>query len=406
VACDLCRNDVSETGANGLSCESVFRCLLLKQFLQVSYEQLAFHLSDSGTYRTFARLSEGHAPSRSGLQSTIRQLSDETLSDINQLFVRHWLDEGEIQAKKMRLDSTVIESNIAAPSDSQLLNDGVRVLSRLLSKSQHATGVKMRIVDQRRRSKSLAFRIFHAKKAEKEALYPTLLGCAKTVMKQVERSLLLVKSSGKKDRRALKWLEQVEHYRTLLGLVIEQTTRRVINGEKVASGEKIVSIFEEHTDIIVKGARDVQYGHKINLATQEDGFITYLSIEKGNPSDKDLYVPVLESVEQVYDVIPRSTACDGGYASHANALNGRAMGVKQTAFHKRAGLGCHVMGVKEKTLKQLRDFRAGIEGNISELKRAFGASRATWKGSEGFNAFVWSSVLSYNLIRRVRFSSG
>ena len=197
-----------------------------------------------------------------------------------------------------------------------------------------------------------------------------------------------------------------EHYRTLLGRVIEQTTRRVINGEQVPSSEKIVSVFEEHTDIVVKGSRDVQYGHKINLATQEDGFITYLSIEKGNPSDTDLYVPVLKAVEHAYDVIPRSTACDGGYASHENAFKGRAMGVKQTAFHKRAGLGCHAMGVKEKTLKQLRNFRAGIEGTISELKRAFGASRATWKGIEGFNAFVWSSVLSYNLIRRVRFSSG
>ena len=105
---DLCRKTVSETGANGLSCESVFRCLLLKQILQVSYERLAFHLSDSRTYRTFARLSVGHAPSRSGLQSTIRQLSDETLSNINQLFVKHWLDEGEIQAKKMRIDLSLI----------------------------------------------------------------------------------------------------------------------------------------------------------------------------------------------------------------------------------------------------------------------------------------------------------
>jgi len=103
---------------------------------------------------------------------------------------------------------------------------------------------------------------------------------------------------------------------------------------------------------------------------------------------KDLYVPALKAVEHVYDVIPTSTACDGGYASHENALKGRSRGVKQTAFHKRAGLGCHVMGVKEKTLKQLRDFRAGIEGNISELKREFGASRAIWKGTEGFKAFV------------------
>lgn len=396
----------SHRGARGLSAESVFRCLLLKQILQVSYERLAFHLSDSNTYRTFARLEAGQSPSRSGLQSTIRQVGPDTLEKINRFMLEKCFLSGEIKANKVRIDSTVVDSNIAPPSDSGLLNDGIRVLSRLLSKSQNVTDIKLRIVDQRKRSKSLLYRIFNAKKAEKQVLYPELLFCARTVVRQVDRALLLVRTSGKSDRKTLQWIERVSHYQELLCRVIEQTERRVISNEKVPSTEKIVSLFEEHSDIIVKGMRDVQYGHKINLATQEDGFIIYLSIESGNPSDKELYLPVLDSLETHHGILPRSTICDGGYASQANVVNGRAKGVRQAAFHKRLGLGCHAMGVKEKTLKRLRNFRAGIEGNISELKRAYGASKATWKGAEGFKAFVWASVLSYNLMRRVRFSSG
>ena len=96
---------------------------------------------------------------------------------------------------------------------------------------------------------------------------------------------------------------------------------------------------------------------------------------------------------------------DGGYASQANVTQARVLGVKRAVFSKRVGLGYHQMGVKKKTFEVLKNFRAGIEGNISELKRAFGMGRANWKGLDGFQAYVWSAVLSYNLIRKVRFSS-
>ena len=103
---------------------------------------------------------------------------------------------------------------------------------------------------------------------------------------------------------------------------------------------------------------------------------------------------------------PESTVCDGGYASKRNVTDGRKLGVKRVVFHKRVGISYHLMGVKIKTFKKLRNFRAGIEGNISELKRAFGASKAQWKGHDGFKAFVWSSVISYNLVRMARQQSG
>lgn len=402
---DFSRHDVASVGARGLSLESIFRCLLLKLTLGVSYRQLEFDLSDSPTYRGFARLRGAQSPSRSALQATIRRVRPETLQNIHHLLVSHWVEQGEWSLETLRIDSTVVDSNIAPPSDSQLLKDGVRVLSRLMAKCKTRTGVRVRFVDQRKRSKSLAFRIFHAKKAEKDALYPQLIACTAITLRQTRKAITRVSCDATDLAQTQRWIQEVEHYRTLLLKVIDQTQRRVFDNQVVPVSEKIVSLFEPHTDIIVKRKRNVQYGHKLNLATQSDGFVTYVNIEDGNPADKVLFLPVLEACQNDYAQRPTSMVADGGYASQVNVTQARASGVKRVVFNKRVGLGYHQMGVKKKTFSKLKNFRAGIEGNISELKRAFGMSKANWKGHDGFTAYVWSAVLSYNLIRMVRLDS-
>jgi IS5 family transposase len=148
------------------------------------------------------------------------------------------------------------------------LNDGIRVLSRLLAKSKDSTGVKIRFTDQKKSSKSLSFQIFNAKNAEKERLYPDLLKRARTVLKQVDRGLQIVRSGAGESEQKEKWVLSLAHYRDLMQHVIDQTQRRVIDKESVHSSKKFVSLFEPHTDIIVKGFRDVQYGHKINLSSE------------------------------------------------------------------------------------------------------------------------------------------
>ena len=406
IAKDLVNESAARVGRIGLSAESIFRCLLLKQQLRISYAQLAFHLSDSMTYRTFARLPNHLTPSRSGLQSTIRSIKPETLEKAHEVLSGNWLKQGVLSMDKLRIDSTVVASNIAPPSDSQLLNDGVRVLSRLLAKSKRATDIKIRFTDQRKRSKSLAFQIFNAKNARKEVLYPNLLKLSRVVLQQVDRGLKSVKADTFDADKKRKWISQVEHYSDLVLKVIDQTERRVIRKESVPSSEKIVSLFESHTDIIVKGFRDVQYGHKINLSSEKNGFITYLSIEKGNPSDTDLFIPVLDFHQSKLGRLPGSVVADGGYASQANVKEGRGLGVKRVVFQKPVGLSLQAMGVKKKTFDHLRHFRAGVEGNISELKRAFGVTKAKWKGHDGFKAYVWSSVLAYNLTRLARLDTG
>lgn len=404
VAEDLIFTTTQTVGRNGISVESVFRCLLLKQQLSLSYEQLAFHLCDSQTYRTFARLPPHVYPSRSGLQATVRKVRPETLEKIHIFLAQAWHREGVLALDQIRIDSTVVASNIASPSDSQLLNDGVRVLSRLLSRSKCRTDVKLRFTDQRKQAKSLAFRIFNAKSREKEVLYPKLIKVARLVLKQADSGLDRIKLQAHDGQSKQKWLDEVTYYRDLTSKVIAQTERRVVQGDRVPSAEKVVSLFEPHTDIIIKGYRDVEYGHKINLSSERSGLITHLSIEEGNPSDTTLYLPVLRYHGSEIGCLPESVVADGGYASQENVEQGRRMGIKRVVFHKKAGISLKSMGVKEKTFKRLRDFRAGIEGNISELKRAFGAAKAQWKGYDGFKAYVWASVISYNLARLARIS--
>lgn len=402
---DLLNKNAKATGCRGLSVESIFRCMLLKQITRVSYEQLSFLLADSPTYRAFARLDKNRFPGKSTLCENIRRLRPETLQAVfEQLALDTW-SRGELETEVMRLDSTVVKSNIALPSDSQLLDDGIRVLSRLFAKSQDRTGVKLRLTDYRKPSRKLAAAIFYGKKAEKDVLYPQLIQLAQRVIKQSDRAVDQV-DANISDPLSFAWVEEVVHYRRLLERVIDQTQRRVLRNETVPAAEKIVSLFEPHTDIIVKANRGVEYGHKLNLSTNRHGFITVVMLEQGNPKDSERFMPLLQAHERLYGHVPTTTIADGCYASHGNVSAAKALGIRKVAFHKKNGITLSAMGIKEKTLKKLRDFRAGIEGNISELKRAFGAGKALWKGEQGFAAFVWASVISYNLAHMVRLDSG
>ena len=179
----------------------------------------------------------------------------------------------------------------------------------------------------------------------------------------------------------------------------------MLNGESVPATEKVLSLYECHTDIIVKGSRDIQYGHKLNLTTGKEGLVLDATIESGNPCDTERYLPMIERQASIYGQLPERVAADGGYASTANLQEAKALGVSEVAFQKKKGLTIDAMTSSRKVYKQLCDFRAGIESNISELKRAYGLTRSLWRRLQGFSADVWSSIVSYNLVRIARLNS-
>ncbi len=193
------------------------------------------------------------------------------------------------------------------------------------------------------------------------------------------------------------WQAQWQHYQPLILQIINQTERRIFAKEKVPATEKIVSLFEEHSDIIVKGSRDVQYGHKINLSTGRSGLVLDVVIEEGNPADSDRFMPMLERHIANYGRAPRQMAADGGYASIENLHKALELDVTDVVFHKKRGLKVEEMAKSPWVYRKLRNFRAGIEAGISCLKRAYGLGRCNWKGLAHFKAYVWSSVVAHNL---------
>ena len=393
---DLRRHGVKETGREGLPAELVLRCALLKQHRQLSYEELAFHLEDSASFRAFARLPLSLTPKKSVLQRTISAIRAETWEAINRILLASVRQEKVETGKVVRLDSTVAAALMHEPSDSSLLWDAVRVMVRLLKAADALVGgLKWR--NHRRAAKKRARAIEYARdRAQRVQHYPQLIKLTRATLAYADQAATQVWQAPDPMAVAL-WQAEFRHYRPLIERIIGQTERRILRGEAVAANEKIVSLFEPHADIIVKGRREVQYGHKLNLTTGRSGLILDLVIEAGNPADSERFLPMLKRHIAFYGEAPRQAAADGGYASRDNLAQAKALGVHDMAFHKKAGLRIKDMVKSNWVYRKLRNFRAGIESDISCLKRAFGLARCVWRGLDHFRAYVWSSVVAYNL---------
>ena len=196
---------------------------------------------------------------------------------------------------------------------------------------------------------------------------------------------------------AMRLRAQLKRAVELLEKVISQTERRVFRKEKVPVSEKVVSYFEDHTDIIVKSRREVVYGHKVFLTSGKSNLILDCLVERGNPADSEQYIPMLKRHEGIFGKLPRQTSADGGFASKKNLYDAKELKIKDVAFAKKRGLAVVDMVKSSWVYKRLKNFRAGIEANISTLKRAFGLDRCNWKSWEGFKRYLWSSIFAYNL---------
>jgi IS5 family transposase len=396
---DLRQGPVEESGRKGQTVESVLRCALLKQYRQLSYEELAFYLLDSVSFQAFARLPLEFVPKKAALQRNIARIKASTWERINHGLLQQAQQDKIEPGRMIRLDSTVTETPIHAPSDSSLLWDGVRVLVRLFEQAQALPGAPMLAYqDHRRRAKKRMQAIDYSRgEAKKAKLYRDLLKVTRQSLAYLDQIEADLKASAVDPLLWAVWRCEVERYRPLIERVIAQTERRLFQGESVPAAEKIVSLFEPHTDIIVKARRDTQFGHKLNLTTGKSGLILDAVVEAGNPADSARFIPMLERHIEHYGRAPRQAAADGGYASADNVQQAKARGVHDVAFHKKRGLTVEVMTKSPWVYRKLRNFRAGIEAGISCLKRAYGLARCTWKGLEHFKAYVWSAIVAHNL---------
>ena len=395
-------------GRQGLSCETVLRCAVLKHVRQETFRGLAFLLVDSRSAQRFARAEALRPPGKSALQATVGSVRAETWERINRLLLASARELGVESGERVRVDSTVTHSHILAPSDSRLLYDGVRVLTRLLGQARAGLGSgTVFFRDHRRAAKRRALEIGSQRGRERRAkTYRRLLKLVERTRGYASSALAKVESAGEGEACWQSWRRKVEECDELLGRVVGQTRRRVLAGEKVPAQEKVVSLFEPHADIIVKGGRGTQYGHKLNLATGRSGLVLDMVVEDGNPADSSRCLPMLERHVARWGAAPTHAAFDGGYASRGNLKAAKALGVRHAVFQKRKGLKDGEMSPSARVRRELRRFRAGVEAGISCLKRCFGLGLCRWRGLPAFKAYVQSAVFAHNLVRLARLLPG
>lgn len=395
---------VRRTGANGMSAEQVLRSAIVMFLFDFTYEELAFHIHDSRSLRRFCGIGIADKGfKKSALNKNIKAIDPETWDAILRDIVDYAKDQNIEKGRKARIDCTVVETDIHAPSDSTLLWDCVRTLSRLLQKAKEDAGAMISFSDHQRRAKRRMVAIQYAKnKSKRYAAYKDLLKVTHKVCGYAQRSIEVLENSAITGSRGLMLILELNHYLGLTSQVIDQTERRVLKGEKVPAGDKIVSIFEPHTDIICKDNRDTYYGHKICLTGGASNLIVDCQILEGNPADASLVEQMLDRQKDIYGRYPLKVAFDGGFASKDNLIKAKERKIKDVCFAKKRGLSETDMCRSEYVYKRLRRFRAGIESGISWLKRSFGLLRCNWKGLRSFKCYVLGSIVSANLLTIVR----
>ena len=315
-----------------MSGEQVLRCGVIKQMHQFSYDRLAFHLADSVSLRAFCRLPLGWTPARSTLAENLSRIRHSTWQAINAALVDWACEQGLEKGEKVRIDATPVESEIHHPTDNQLLSDCVRVLARWLGRLSGFVDFPYRDHGLRARRRCLVI-----SNARRQTLrigpYRDLLKVTRKMAGYTRTALAACQdSSHPRVVRVRSWLE---HYLELTDRVIDQTERRVVRGESVPAGQKVVSIFEEHTDLIRKGGRETVYGHKVFLSCGRSSLILDCLPVRGNPADSTYLETMLDRHCHQYGSYPRQASLDGGFASKGNlALAKSKPGLKDVAFAK------------------------------------------------------------------------
>jgi len=394
---------IKEAGSSGISAEQVLRSAILKQQKSYSYRELRERIHDGIFFRWFTRFYSAKIPHYTTFQKSIKSISSESWNKINEVLVNYSKSEKIEDGKSVRVDTTVVESNIAYPIDARLLNDSIRILTRIMERCRMAIPTLHFSFSKRtKRSKKLCYKIVMvkgSKAAERRyGLYKDLL----KISKEVRRMAIACSNELQNSPHTEVFLfnNELSKHIKLLSIAINQCERRILKGEAVPASEKIVSIFEEHTDIIKRGKSQcpTEFGHKVLIATGKSGIITHYQSFRGNPCDGSMLSEILMTHEKMYGQSPRNLAGDRRFFSFDNENLAYEKGVAKVSICK-PGYRSKARRELEKQgwFKKLQRFRAGVEGIISGLMRSYGLKRCLWKGWDSFQKYVGLSVVTFNL---------
>jgi IS5 family transposase len=395
-----------QTGRSSSPVEVILRMLVIRHVYNLSYEKTEKAVKDSLVLRRFCRVYFEDVPDDTTLIRWANQIQPETLKRLHERVVQIACELKVTKGRKLRTDGTVVETNIHYPTDSSLLDDGVRVLSRNLKQAQKLLGDGMEIAksvfrDRSRSARSVKRQIEGVARQGREKtkpLYQKLVRIARSSIKQAQR--VLEKLQEEQPKTTQKLNQHLQTFVSRTQAVIDQTVQRVFKQESVPASEKLVSIFEPHTDIIKRGkaGKETEFGHKVWLDEVDGGIVSDYRILDGNPADSDQWQTSIDQHITHFGKAPYHASADRGVSSKPNEAYATQRGVKRVILPK-AGYKSQKRRDYEKQswFRRGRRYHAGVEGRISVLKRKHGLDRCLHHGEDGFQRWVGWGIIANNL---------
>lgn len=407
-------------GRPGYPAEVVLRLLILKHVRNWSYAVLEREVRANLVYRDFTRVGAGKMPDAKTMGRWGVALGPAVVKVVHDRVVQIALARKVVQGRKMRIDTTVVESNIHYPTDSSLLGDGVRVLTRSMRKITGvagAAGTKLRD-----RSRSVKWRMLEIGRAARgkaapsrdklKAAYGSLLRSTGRVVAQAKRFSREIGDGVKRGAEVVQQMALEGHRRVLdtmvprVQQVLRQTKARIYRGDTRSVG-KIVSIFEPSAEVIRKGkaAKPTEFGKLVKLQEAENQIVVDYEVYARRPPDADLLIPAIEIHAAKLGRVPRLVAADAGFHSNQNQAAARARGVKRVCIPDHSSKSpSRKREQKKRWFRNGQRWRTGCEGRISVSKRRHGLQRCRYRGDDGMKRWVGLGIIADNLINIGRFA--
>jgi IS5 family transposase len=420
---DLVRNCLTtrcpastRTGRTGIAPDRLLRSCVLKHLKGWSFRDLERELRSNLIYRRFTHFDAETTPDFTTFSRTFALLSPSVTEKVHQRVVGLAHQERVAEGRKLRTDTTAVETNVHFPTDSTLLGDGIRVLSRGLQRiAAECKSGALKVVNHGRAVKHRLLEISRAAKSPTEASrqrlrdgYHKLLALTRKVVRQAAK---VVGRWEKGKLRVIGSLLQVEvqasqlrHFLPLVQKVIAQTKERVWEGNVHVAG-KVLSLFEPHTQVIRKGKahKPNEFGRLVRIDEVENGIVSGYEVLEGNPDDTNSWLPALKHHQASFGEAPEMATADRGFFSAKNEREAEALGVQKVALPARGRLPkSRAKRQKERWFKRALRWRAGCEATISHLKNPFSMRRASYKGERGFKRYVGWCVITKNLFSIAR----
>ena len=404
-------------GRLGTPAEVVIRMLTLKHLFDWSYDDLEREVRANLVYRMFTRIDAGEVPDAKTILKIARALGPEVIEQWHRQVIEVAKRAGVTRGRRFRIDTTVVETNVHYPTDSTLLQDGVRVLTRTMQRASTALGDQPGRMRNRLRSvmRGVLTIGYQARSPKtRDAMvqsYRKLMATTRAVVRDADTMIRRLSQRRRTATAATASVlqrahQQLRQMRPLVERVVAQTRARIMGGDTHVP-DKVLSIFQPHTTTIRKGkiSKPNEFGNLVTIQESEHQIITAYEVHAGRPADVTLWTPALDRHQTIFDRAPYLAAGDRGFSSAANDQAATARGVRRVILPRRGPKSSARRAYERQAwFRRGQRWRVGCEGRISVIKRRHGLRRCRYHGTDGMARWVGLGVIADNLINTAIFA--